>query len=281
MKFFKFIMIVSIGLLILLSIYNTNIKAQTFAELEAKNKELTSQIKEKINEAKKCYKKATDMQDLGYYDNAYEWAEKVKGFVDEVQSLKKELADVITQKKEMLAKKKKAEDLMKDVKDLITQAEGMGADEFAKDELAQAKASFVSGKDALDQDKFDDAIKYLTDARDQANACIKKTKEMIIAQEEKEKEKKNIEDEDPTKDWKPGRYYMIKTTYKVRLIPERRDCLWRIAEYDYIYGNPWKWPVIFKANKNQITNPDLIYPGQVFEIPGLDEQGNPVLVPHQ
>ena len=56
-------------------------------------------------------------------------------------------------------------------------------------------------------------------------------------------------------------------TYTVRLIPERRDCLWRIAEYDNIYGNPRLWQRIYKANKGQIKNPDLIYPGQVFDIP--------------
>ncbi|GEM_PF-2370963 len=56
-------------------------------------------------------------------------------------------------------------------------------------------------------------------------------------------------------------------TYTVRLIPKRRDCLWRIAEYDFIYGNPWKWSVIYEANKDKITDPDLIFPGQVFSIP--------------
>lgn len=60
-------------------------------------------------------------------------------------------------------------------------------------------------------------------------------------------------------------------TYTVRLIPQRRDCLWRIAEYDFIYGDPWKWPAIWKANKDQIVDPDLIYPGQVFRIPPLPE----------
>ncbi|MCG8571537.1 MAG: hypothetical protein MJB14_15485, partial [Spirochaetes bacterium] len=62
----------------------------------------------------------------------------------------------------------------------------------------------------------------------------------------------------------------IKTTYKVRLIPERRDCLWRISEYQYIYGNPFYWPLIWKANKKQVLNPDLVYPGQVFIIPEVD-----------
>ena len=57
------------------------------------------------------------------------------------------------------------------------------------------------------------------------------------------------------------------TEYEVRLIPERRDCLWRIAEYEEIYGDPFKWPTIYSANKQLIKDPDLIYPGQVFSIP--------------
>lgn len=56
-------------------------------------------------------------------------------------------------------------------------------------------------------------------------------------------------------------------SYTVRLIPQRRDCLWRIAGYDFIYNNPRLWSRIYKANKAQIKNPDLIYPGQIFNIP--------------
>lgn len=62
----------------------------------------------------------------------------------------------------------------------------------------------------------------------------------------------------------------IKTYYKVRLIPERRDCLWRIAEYDFIYNDPFLWPRIWKTNKKDILNPDLIYPDQVFTIPEVE-----------
>ncbi|OHD05362.1 MAG: hypothetical protein A2086_16825 [Spirochaetes bacterium GWD1_27_9] len=62
----------------------------------------------------------------------------------------------------------------------------------------------------------------------------------------------------------------VKTTYKVRLIPERRDCLWRIAEYDFIYNNAFLWPRIWKTNKKAILNPDLIFPDQVFLIPEID-----------
>lgn len=64
----------------------------------------------------------------------------------------------------------------------------------------------------------------------------------------------------------------LPATYTVRLIPARRDCLWRIAEYPFIYNNPLKWPVIYEANKKTFrdpTNPNLIFPGQVLVIPPI------------
>jgi nucleoid-associated protein YgaU len=55
--------------------------------------------------------------------------------------------------------------------------------------------------------------------------------------------------------------------YVVRLIPERRDCLWRIAEYNFIYSNPYMWPKIWRRNRKLIQHPDLIYPGWKLVIP--------------
>ena len=45
------------------------------------------------------------------------------------------------------------------------------------------------------------------------------------------------------------------------------DSLWTIAGQDTIYGNPFQWPLIYKANSGQIKDADLIYPGQYFYIP--------------
>lgn len=59
----------------------------------------------------------------------------------------------------------------------------------------------------------------------------------------------------------------VMTTYTVRLIPERRESLWRIAEYDFIYGNPWLWPKIWHRNRKLIQDPDLIFPGWQLYIP--------------
>ena len=43
------------------------------------------------------------------------------------------------------------------------------------------------------------------------------------------------------------------------------DCLWNIAKR--FYGDGSRYPDIFNANRDQISNPNLIYPGQVFVIP--------------
>jgi len=61
------------------------------------------------------------------------------------------------------------------------------------------------------------------------------------------------------------------------------DCLWKISKMKY--NSPYYWPAIWEANKNgvvnaaelkhkshkKITNPNLIYPGQVLKIPTLTD----------
>jgi nucleoid-associated protein YgaU len=44
------------------------------------------------------------------------------------------------------------------------------------------------------------------------------------------------------------------------------DTLSKIAKHEY--GDASQWKRIYEANKDTIKNPDLIYPGQTFKIPG-------------
>ena len=46
------------------------------------------------------------------------------------------------------------------------------------------------------------------------------------------------------------------------------NSLWRLARRTY--GSGTRYTVIYEANRNQIRDPDLIYPGQVFYVPRVN-----------
>jgi hypothetical protein len=48
------------------------------------------------------------------------------------------------------------------------------------------------------------------------------------------------------------------------------DTLWDLAQL--YYRNPYQWRVIWEANRDSIADPNLIYPSEVFVIPGLPGQ---------
>ncbi|HEU4698819.1 MAG TPA: LysM peptidoglycan-binding domain-containing protein [Gemmatimonadales bacterium] len=54
-----------------------------------------------------------------------------------------------------------------------------------------------------------------------------------------------------------GRTYTVKAG----------DSLSKIAKHEY--GDAQKWHAIYDANRDQISNPDLIHPGQVLNLPNL------------
>lgn len=45
------------------------------------------------------------------------------------------------------------------------------------------------------------------------------------------------------------------------------DNLWNVAAHEEVYTLAERWPLIYKNNLEQITDADLIYPGQVLDIP--------------
>lgn len=49
------------------------------------------------------------------------------------------------------------------------------------------------------------------------------------------------------------------------VVVSRGDSLWRISRTTY--GTGERYPLVLKANRDKIRNPDLIYPGQTFVLP--------------
>jgi LysM repeat protein len=49
-----------------------------------------------------------------------------------------------------------------------------------------------------------------------------------------------------------------------KYIVVKGDTLWDISMKEVAYQDNFQWPLIFKANRDQIKDPDLIYPKQEF-----------------
>lgn len=63
---------------------------------------------------------------------------------------------------------------------------------------------------------------------------------------------------------------MVKATTKPsstsRYSVASGDSLWKISGKSKIYGDAFRWPLLFKANRDIIEDPDLIYPRQKLSI---------------
>ena len=45
-------------------------------------------------------------------------------------------------------------------------------------------------------------------------------------------------------------------------IVRKGDCLWRISAKKSVLGDAFRWPLLYKQNRDEIANPDLIEPRQ-------------------
>jgi len=64
----------------------------------------------------------------------------------------------------------------------------------------------------------------------------------------------------------------LAAQYKVNDWKVTKDCLWNIAAKPQIYGDPFKWRVIYNANKSkfpQPNNPNIVEPGTILDIPSI------------
>ena len=52
----------------------------------------------------------------------------------------------------------------------------------------------------------------------------------------------------------------------VGYVVQKGDHLWGISAKPAVYGDPYQWPLLYKRNRDEIYDPDLIYPGQVLHI---------------
>lgn len=65
----------------------------------------------------------------------------------------------------------------------------------------------------------------------------------------------------------------LPAQYIVRSTKQTGDCLWNIAKNPAVYGDPFKWKELYRANKSILPdskNPNWLEPGLVLTIPSLN-----------
>jgi len=152
------------------------------------------------------------------------------------------ISEDIQKKTVVLKKKQKAEYLYAEIKKKILEAKNMNLDQDNKETFAQIASLIPQIEEAMKSSKWDQSI-----------ALSENIIEWLA--------KLNV----------PS---LLPAAYTVRFIPHRRDCLWRIAEYAFIYNDGKHWPHIYEANKPKFRDRtvDLIFPGEVFKIPSIADE---------
>jgi nucleoid-associated protein YgaU len=137
----------------------------------------------------------------------------------------------------------------------VNSANAAGAYTFAEEQMRDAQMTLEEAKRAYDAGEYSTA-KQLAEA-----ALAKAQKAEALA--------KQVEAEKATQVTQQAAGMVDSGGMKVTLTEHvviKGETLWWIAEYKQVYDDPFQWPLIYKANRSQIKDPDLIYPDQVFKI---------------
>lgn len=146
-----------------------------------------------------------------------------------------------------------AEQAIADAKSANAQAKKMNA------EWRDTGKIIKSAEKALAAGDYAKAVELANKAQRQAENAMKQAKE----QEARLKQNGAISgSEDDASSNQGGAVMGGADSYEV----VGGDNLWNISGKDSIYANPYQWPLIYKANRSQIKDADLIHPGQVFDI---------------
>jgi tetratricopeptide (TPR) repeat protein len=194
------------------------------------------------------YYKARDLQyqsevalNAGEYDKAAALADEARGYLAQSDAYVAEMTRFY-----------RANGWLSVANDRLRYARSISADVNFKDQYDLAAAKVADAKTSMDAKEYEDSVAYSKEAIEALKDVVPVAAAVV----------EPVEDTGPS--W--------PEFYVVRLITGRRDCFWRIAEYPFVYGDPWKWKLLYEENKWQIpdpANPDLIEPGIVLKIPSL------------
>jgi nucleoid-associated protein YgaU len=160
---------------------------------------------------------------------------------------------------------KKPDEEMKRAMAAIEEAKKAGAGEYASGDLASAEQLLAEGRELMRQYRYAEAKAKFEEAYRLALSA----KGKATSQQGGPGEPKPGGSTPIGKDGSP-----LPTSHTV----VKGECLWRIAEYDQMYDDPFQWPLIYQANRDNIdktahqhgfrsNEENWIFPDQQFGIP--------------
>ncbi|MFQ5863700.1 MAG: LysM peptidoglycan-binding domain-containing protein [bacterium] len=194
---------------------------------------------------------AQEMTMKEYNAQVEEWANRERAAKDEIakldaeiESLQSQIADVNAQIKDVWAEiyqvigttEEEVNAFRQKLSDMETELNALGA--LSPEDLFKRRKEIDANEEKLQELKKDKNA-VLTEMRDKIASLEGKIAQL------RSKMPKAIYDE----------YTVI-----------RGDYLWRISKKPDIYGDPFMWVRIYSYNRDQIKDPDLIYPDQIFKI---------------
>jgi nucleoid-associated protein YgaU len=151
--------------------------------------------------------------------------------------------------------RKEAESAIAGAEEALEQAREAGAEEYAASQYNQAVSKLDAAKAEMQKGdcNYLKAKKLADEAASLANAAADAARK-ARAEEERQKAEE------------AARLEALKNATLNEWTVERGDTLWEIATHENVYADPFLWPLIFKANRSKIKEPDLIFPKQVFTL---------------
>jgi hypothetical protein len=179
----------------------------------------------------------------GDYDAALRYSQEATRLAD--------LSDEYIQTRKADAVDKK----LKEAEKRLAWADASGARKYYKTNYRDARSLYKAAKLARSSNDFDGAMKKAVKV---VTLLSKMTAPPPLANKAAAKEK--------------DQQGALPAQYIVRPWDTYGDCFWNIAGCTWAYGNPWKWPVLYRANRMKLPNPrdpNIIRIGTVLDIPSL------------
>ena len=167
---------------------------------------------------------------------------------------------------------------------MVAKAYAAEAEVYAAAEYQAANAALLAGQIAIENRKYSSAEESLEFALQHARRAISltiDTKEKLAAEQEiqrkieaertaameREAQKaRRAEPAIPVKKPKPEAPPTPPSSPATTYTVKEGENLWIISNREVVYGDGFLWPLLYQANRDQIKDPQQIYPGQVLNI---------------